>query len=148
MAALDANSQIVRGSATRFLRSVGGVAAVAAGLLALCLGLFARTSIEKKIAGVIAFIVVACALVICGSIAAAATVARVEDGTLQFCFCGLKTRSIPLDASAAFEMRTIGRLRVLVISRGRLTYVPNGALDTEELVRLLRASGVAERKSA
>jgi hypothetical protein len=41
----------------------------------------------------------------------------------------------------------MGRLKVLCIQSSGSTYVPNGALDISDVVDLLRANGVAERKA-
>ncbi len=120
--------------------------AIAAGFLALALWLFARGTLVTKVAVVFVYVVFGVILVTFAGFAAAATVARVTDGRLNFFFCGLRTRSIPLDGATTFELQTIGRLRVLCIRSGRSSYVPNGALDVPELVDLLWANGVVERK--
>ena len=73
--------------------------------------------------------------------------AEIRDGRLNFYFCGIRMRSIPLDYSTHFELREMGRLKVLRIQSKGSTYVPNGALDKSEVVEPLRANGVAERQA-
>src|SRR5437868_6196929 len=95
----------------------------------------------------VAYVAFAAALTISACIAAVLTHARIHDGTLTFHFCGISTQSIALDAETTFEVREIGRMRTLRITRGASNYLPNGALNTQELIDLLRANGVAERKA-
>jgi hypothetical protein len=125
-----------------------GVLAVAAGVfLGLALWLIVKDTTEKKIAVELAFlIVVALPGIVFMPVAAACMVAKVQDGRLEFFFCGIRRRSFSLDGDTTFELPKIGgRLEVLTIRRGRSTYVPSGLFDKESLVDLLRANGVAER---
>ena len=140
--------QVVRGSALRALRKVGGGAAVAAVVLALALWFFVNASAATKVTVWIALIAFAMIVTLCASIASASAAAQVQNGRLNFSFCGIRTRSIPLNAITTFELRTRGRLRLLIITSGTSTYVPNGALDRDELIALLSANGVAERNAA
>ena len=79
------------------------------------------------------------------SILAKFTVARVQNGMLNCFFCGVRTRTIPLDSTTTFQIRQYGRLPVLVITAlGKRGYVPNGALDRPALLELLRHNGASE----
>src|ERR1044072_7799198 len=129
------------------MRVLGGTAVVISVLLGLALWLVVKDTAEKKIAVEVAFVVVMVVLISGASIAAASTVAKVQDGKLDFRFCGVRTRSFVLDGDTTFDLHKIGRLEVLRIQRGRKWYVPNGALDREALIVLLRECGVAERKA-
>ena len=96
------------------------------------------------IAVAIAFVVVVAIIVGFATIAASLTVAQVDDGRLNFSFCGVRKRSFALDAGTTFELRSTGRLNVLIIRSGRSRYVPSGALDTGELIDLLRQNRVRD----
>lgn len=102
---------------------------------------------ERKVGLEVAFVMFAVALVACMSVVAAFTFAKVQDGRLDFFFCGVRTRSFALDGATTFELRRIGRMETLLVRRGSLQYVPNGALDKRAIVNLLRANGVAERQA-
>jgi len=138
----DAGSdQIVRGSVARAVRKVGGAMVVLAVLLALWL--VVKETAAKKLAVFFAFIAVAILLLAYLAIAAATAIAEIKQGRLSFYAFGRRIHSFPLD-STTFEIHPVGRLRVLVISSDHASYVPEGTLDQEELVQLLRANGVAE----
>jgi hypothetical protein len=125
----------------------GGVAAITTGLITLSFWLFAKNPPAIKIAVNLAFIAIAGIFTLCASVASSSAIAEVRHGRLNFYFCGMRTRSIPLDALTMFELRTIGRLRVLSIRSGGSSYVPNGALNIDDVIDLLRANGVTERKA-
>lgn len=148
------------------MRVLGGMAVVASVLLGLALWLVAKDSTDQKIAVEIAFLFVAGIIVLGATVVASCTVAKVQDGSLNFFFCGMRTRSFALDGATVFDMHRIGRLEILRIwrlntlpvgapdretfaafVRQPIKYVPNGALDKNELVDLLRANGVAERQA-
>jgi uncharacterized membrane protein YbhN (UPF0104 family) len=146
--ALDTEAiQVVRGSAVRTLRTVGGGFALGNLLLLSGLWLFAKNSSATKIAVSAAMIGFAGVVLLCACLGSSFTIAEVRDRRLNFYFCGIRTRSIPLDASTVFELRTIGRLKVLSIRSSGSSYVPNGALNIQDVLSLLRANGVAERKA-
>ncbi len=127
------------------MRMLGGMAVVVSLLLGLALWLIVKDSTEKKIAVEVAFLLLMAVLIPGVSVAAACTVAKVEDGRLDFFFCGIRTRTFALDGGTTFDLHKIGRMEVLRIQRGNRTYVPNGALDEDPIVDLLRTNGVAER---
>jgi intracellular sulfur oxidation DsrE/DsrF family protein len=139
--------QIVRGNAARTVRVVGSIALVGSALLALPLWLIVKDTAETKIAVEVAYVIVGIVLITAASIAAACTVAKVQDGRLDFFFCGMRMRSFALDGDTTFDLLKIGRVNMLRIRRGTKSYVPNGALDKGGLVDLLRTNGVAERKA-
>jgi len=158
--------QVVRGSAARAIRVPGSMATVLSGLLGLALWLWVKDTTEKKIAVEVAFVIVMVVLIGVVSAAAACTIARVQDGSLDFFFCGMRTRSFPLDGSTTFDLHKIGRLEILRIwqqpavptgaldkdsfadlIRGPRKYVPNGALDKDAIVDLLRTNGAVERQA-
>jgi hypothetical protein len=143
----DAN-KVVRGSAARAIRQFGSAFAIGGGLIILAMWVFAKnSSVGAKIAVSFAMIAIAGAITLFACISSTFTIAEVRNRRLNFYFCGWRTRSIPVDAPTIFELRGIGRLKVLSIQSGRLSYVPNGALDYREVAELLRANGVAERKA-
>ena len=136
--------EVLSGSASRAARTVGAVSAASVALAAMGLWVFAREPFSTKVAVTLAMLGFVTITTSAVSIAARFTVARVQNGRLKFSFCGVRTRSIPLDSTTFFHIRRIGRLRVLVITSGRTSYVPNGALDQRALVELLRLNGVVE----
>jgi hypothetical protein len=123
----------------------GSMAVVLSALLGLALWLIVKDATEKKIAVEVVFVILIAGLVSGVSAAAAFTVARVQDGRLDFFFCGVRMRSFAVDGGTTFDLHKIGRLEILRIQRGSQSYVPNGALDEAALIDLLRAHGVAER---
>jgi hypothetical protein len=148
------------------MRVLGTMGIVLGVLLGLALWLVVKDTTEKKIAVEVAVLIVMVVLIAVASAAAACTVARVKDGRLEFLFCGIRTRSFPLDGRTTFDLHKIGRLEILRIwrrpavpsggldkdsvadlIRGPLRYVPNGALDKDAIVDLLRTNGVAERQA-
>lgn len=137
--------QLVRGSAIRTLWKLGSVLAIGVALLTAALWLCVNDGSATQIAVSFLMVIVAGVILLCACVASSTTIAEVRDGRLNFYFCGIRTRSISLDASTMFELRTIGRLKVLSIQSSGLDYVPNGALDTCDVIDLLRANGVAER---
>jgi hypothetical protein len=139
--------QIVRGSAARAMRVLGGLSFGIGALLGLAMWLFVHDTTRTKIAVEIALLMVLAMIVLAAAVAAASTVARVQDGSLDFFFCGMRMRSFAVDGSTTFDLHKIGRLEVLRIQRGPESYVPNGALDKDALVDLLRTNGVAERQA-
>jgi hypothetical protein len=149
MAPLDTETiQVVRGSAARALRMVGGANAIGIPVVMIPLWVFVNGSSATKMAVSLAIVVFMGVVTLCACVAAATTIAAVRGRRLNFYFCGVRTRSVPLDASTAFELRTIGgRLEVLVIRSGGSSYVPNGALNSGDVAKLLRANGVAELKA-
>ena len=116
-------------------------------LLALGLWIFVKDTTLTKVAVGIAFFIVATAIFVCSVAAAAFSVAEVHDGRLTFFFLGLRTRSFSLDDGTTYEVKNIGRTQILIICRGKSTYVPNGTFDKQPLIDLLRANGVSERKT-
>jgi hypothetical protein len=111
------------------------------------LWLIAKSSFATKIAVSISVLVFAGVVLLCACVASSFAIAEVRNCRLNFYFCGVRTRSIPLNGSTLFELRKMGRLRVLRIHSSGSTYVPNGALDISDVVELLRTNGVAERKA-
>src|SRR4051794_37285344 len=97
------------------MRTLGVAGVIASILLGLALWLVVRDTTEEKLAVELASIVFLVVLVALGSIVAAATVAKVEDGRLDFFFCGVRTRSFALDGGTTFDLHKIGRLEVLRI---------------------------------
>ena len=89
-----------------------------------------------QIAVEIAFLFVAGVIVLGASVAASCTVAKVQDGNLNFFFCGMRTRSFALDGSTVFDVHKIGRLEILRI--WRLNTLPVGASDRETFAALIR----------
>jgi len=136
---------VLAGSASRASRTVGGVSAIGVAVLAIGLWAFVREQVAIKVAVTLAMFGLALITTSVASIAARFTIARVQNGMLYFSFCGVRTRTIPLDSTTTFQVRRIGRLRVLVITSGQKSYVPNGALDRSALTELLRLNGVVER---
>jgi len=139
--------QTVRGSARRTRRTLGGAYAIGMPLIILGLWLFAKDSFERKLAGTIAIVLVAGVILLGACVTACFTVAEVRDRRLNFYCCGIRTRSILLTDATCYELSRIGRLSILCIRFDGLRYVPNGALNQSEVVELLRAHGVAERRS-
>jgi hypothetical protein len=137
----------VRGNAVRTLRTLGGVFAIVISLPIIGLWLFAKNAPATKIVVSILMLVLAGIVLLCACVASSFTIVEVRNGSLNFYFCGIRTRSFPLDASTTFELRTIRRFKLLSIESSGSSYVPNGCLDTHEVVDLLRANGVAERKA-
>jgi hypothetical protein len=129
------------------MRVLGGMAVVVSVLLGLALWLVVKETTEKKIAVELAFVFLMIVLVAVVSVATACTVAKVEDGRLDFFFCGIRTRTFALDGGTTFDLHKIGRMEVLRIQRGHRTYVPNGALDKHAIVDLLRTNDVAKREA-
>lgn len=140
------SQKILRGDAPRAIRSMGGVTIFLACMMALAFWLFVKDSRAIRIAVWLVFVGLGCLATICMAIISRYTMAEIHDGKINFYFCGLRTRSIPLDADTTLELRKVGRLKMLVINRGPSSYVPNGALDRQKLVDLLRAHGIAEAK--
>jgi hypothetical protein len=139
---------VVRGSATRALRQGGSVVGIGIGLIMLLMWLFAKnSSFGTKIVVSLAMIAFACVATLLLCVASSFTIAEVRNQTLNFYFFGMRTRSIPLEGSTSFELRKMGRMKVLCIQSRGSTYVPNGALDQLNVVELLRANGVAELKA-
>jgi len=138
--------QIVRGSAARALRAVGGSLAIFTILIWVPAWFIIKDPTRIKILALLTWSACAGVFAAFMTLAAALTVAQVRGGTLSFFFCGLPMRSFPLDADTTFELRKIRRLRVLVIHRGRSRYFPNRALNRRELIGLLRANGVARQR--
>jgi hypothetical protein len=130
------------------LRQLGGVFSIGATLIISAMWIFAKNStIGTKVAVTFAMITVACLVALSASIASSFTVAEVRNGRLNFYFCGMRTRSISVDAPTTFELSKYGRLEVLRIRSGGSSYVPNGCLDYRDVADLLRANGVAERNA-
>ena len=129
---------------------MGSVIGIATGVIMSLMWLFAnRSSVETKIVVSIAMITLAVVTTLLVCIASSFTIAEVRHARLNFYFCGIRTQSIPLDGPTTFvELRKIGRLEVLSIHTNGSTYVPNGALQTCEMLNLLRANRVAEQKAA
>jgi hypothetical protein len=140
--------EVLTGSASRAARTVGAVSAGSVALAAIGLWTFARDPIPIKVNVTLVLFGFAGVATCAVSIAAAFTVARVQNGSLTFSFCGVRTRSIPLDAATTFQIRRIGRLHLLVITSGQKHYVPNGAFDKRALMEFLRLNGVVERPRA
>jgi hypothetical protein len=111
------------------------------------LWLFAKSSFAAKVLASVALLVLAGIGVLCMCVLSAFAIAEVQSGRINFYFFGIRTRSIPLDDSTFFELRKMGRLKVLSIQSNGSTYVPNGALGRSDVVDLLRANGVAERNA-
>lgn len=128
------------------MREVGTVVLVGFALFSLAGWSFAKRTLVDKIAHVIAFFIICIALLACATVAAVFSVARVQNGKLEFSFCGLRTRSFLIDQDTTFEISKRGRLKFLKIRRGKLCYVPSGALDTQEMIDLLREIGIAEHQ--
>lgn len=138
--------QVLTGNAWRAARTMGGVSAVGMIVIAIAMWTFAREPFAIKVDVVVMLFCLAGIGTAVVSLLASLTVARVHNGRLNFSFCGVRTRSIPLDSTTTFQMRLVGRrMRVLVITSGGRSYVPNGALDRDALMELLRMNGVAER---
>jgi len=148
------------------MRVFGSTTVILSVLLGLALWLIVKDTTETKIVVEIAFVVLAVIAIAVVSVAVACTVAQVEEGRLDFYFCGVKTQSFALDGNTVFDLHKIGRLEILriwrltVLPTGALDkekfaafireptrYVPSGALDRLALVDLLRANGVAERQA-
>lgn len=126
------------------MRVLGSMAIAVSSLLALALWLFTSDTTAAKVAVEIRFLILMVVLVSSMAVVSACTVARVRDGKLNFYFCGIRTRSFVLDSETTFELKKIGRMAALTIRRGRSCYYPNGSLNKEALVNLLRTNGVAE----
>src|SRR4051794_12644711 len=124
--------ETVRDSAARAVRRIGGGTALAAGLLALALWRLVNASPRSKIAVGLAYVAFAFAITAFAGVAAASATAQVRSGRLVFWFFFLPTRSVPLDPTTTFELRKIGRGRVLCIYSGPSSFVPNGSLDQDE----------------
>jgi hypothetical protein len=139
--------QVVRGSAVRTLRTLGGGLAIVISLPILGLWLIAKSSSTTKIVVSVLILVFAGIVLLCACVASSFAIAEIRNRRLNFYFCGVRTRSILLNDSTIFELRKMGRLKVLCIQSSGSTYVPNGALDISDVVDLLRANGVAERKA-
>lgn len=111
------------------------------------LWLFAKNPFPTKVVVSIAMLVLAGIGVLFMCVLSALAIAQVQNGRINFYLCGIRTRSIPLGDSTSFELHKIGRLKVPRIQSNGSTYVPNGLLGRAEVVDLLRANGVAERKA-
>jgi len=147
-AALDNEAnQVVRGSAIRTLRTLGGALAIGIWLPISGLWYFAKASTGIKIAVSVSILVFAGIVLLCACVASSFAIAEIRNRRLNFYFCGIRTRSFSLDDSTFFELRQMGRLKILCIQSNGSRYVPNGALGIASVVGLLRANGVAERKA-
>jgi hypothetical protein len=135
---------VLAGSASRAFRAVGGVSATGMAVVATALWAFCREPLATKVVVTLVLFGFAVVTTSTVSIAARFTIARVQNGFLYFSFCGVRTRAVPLDSTTTFQVRQIGRLRVLVITSGQKSYVPNGTLDRRALMELLRQNGVVE----
>lgn len=138
------SQEIFRGDARRAIRVMGGLTIFLACILALAFWLFVKNSRATRIAVWLACVGLGGLATLSVAIISKYTMAEIHDGKINFYFCGLRTRSIPLDADTTLELRKVGRLKILVITRGSSSYVPNGALDRQKLFNLLRAHGIAE----
>jgi len=137
--------QVLTGSAWRAFRAMAGASVIGVSLLTTPLWIFVHAPIASKVGVTLLLFAIALVGAIVVSILAKFTVARVQNGMLNFSFCGLRTRTIPLDSTTTFQIRQYGRLPVLVITApGQRGYVPNGALDRPALLELLRHNGASE----
>ena len=97
---------------------------------------------DLKLAAVLFLATLAVVATAAAAVAAAVTTARVDGANLRFAFGGIPVRTIPLAAVRGYQ-RLFGRGSVRIIY-GSSWYCPNGLLDHDRLVDLLRAHGVAE----
>ena len=139
-------SQVVRGRPLRILLGVGGVLGVAMTLF--CVWIWSTDEPRAlKLAAVLLLVTLAVLATAGLTLAAALTSARVDGESLRFTFCGVTVRRIRLDAISGYE-RPFGRGSPIRIIYGTSSYCPNGLLETDEVVDLLRSHGVAEQNSA
>ena len=134
---------VLRGDTPRAIRSMGGLTLFLACFLALAFWLVVKGSRATKIAVGLACVGLGGLATVCVAIIAKYTMAEIHDGKINFFFCGLKTRSIPLDAGTAFHPKKVGRTGFLVITCGGRDYVPNGAFDHKRLFDFVRDHGAA-----
>lgn len=139
--------EILRGDIPRTVGSLVGIIALFACLAALAVWVSAGETRGTKVAAWLACVGFGALASLCMVIISRYSMAEIHDGKINFYFCGLRTRSIPLDADTTFELqKVVGRLEVLVISRGASRYVPNEWLNRQKLMSLLRTHGIAEAK--
>jgi hypothetical protein len=124
---------------------MAGVVAIGEALILPLMWLFVTEPVARKFAATFEILMIGVLATLGTALAASSAKAYVRDGTLRFRFCGIETRSILLGPATTFELRTLGRLRMLIIHNERGSYVPNGALDIDEIANLLRANGIIER---
>lgn len=137
--------QIVTGNASRAFWTMVGTYAIIMPLIAALAWIFVHAPIASKVGLTLLLFAIALVAAAVVSILAKFTAARVQNGVLNFSFCGVRTRTIPLDSTTTFQMRQYGRLRVLVITESdQRDYVPNSALDRPALLELLRHNGASE----
>jgi len=137
--------QIVTGNASRAFWTMAGASVIGVSLLVTPFWIFVRAPSASKVGLTLLLFAIALFGATVVSILAKFTVARVQNGMLNFSFCGVRTRTIPLDSTTTFQIRQYGRLPVLVITAsGKRGYVPNGALDRRAILELLRHNGASE----
>jgi len=137
---------MLRGDARRAIRSMGGLTILLACMMALNFWLFVKDSRATRIAVWLACVGLGGLATLSVAIVSKYTVAEIHDGKINFYFCGLRTRSIPLDAGATFQLKKVGRTGFLVITRGGRDYVPNGAFDHKRLFDFVRDHAAASQE--
>ena len=134
---------VVRGRPPRTLLTFGGVVGVVMALMAVWVW-FGEGPRGRRLAGVLLIGTLTVVATLAMTLLAAVSSARVEGGVLRFRCGGVPLRAIPLAAVTGFE-RLAGRGSAVRILYGSSWYCPNGTLDPDEVVELLRAHSVAER---
>jgi len=142
------SKNILRGDTPRAIRLMGGLTLFLACFLALAFWLFVKSSRTTRIAVWLACVGLGGLATLSVAIISKYTMAEIHDGKINFYFCGFRTRSFPLDAGTAFQLKKVGRTGFLVITRAGRDYVPNGAFDHKRLFDFVRDHGAAslERK--
>jgi hypothetical protein len=139
-------SQIVRGRPLRVLLGVGGV--LGAAMTIFCVWIWSTDEPRTlKLAAVLLLITFAVLATAALTLAAALTSARVDGDCLRFTICGVTARRIQLDAISGYE-RPFGPGSPVRIIYGTSWYCPNGLLEADDVVDLLRSHGVAEQNAA
>ncbi len=128
------------------MRTLGVVYAIFIALGIAAMWIFVTDSLNTKIIASLSMFVVAAVILLCTCVTSYFAVVEIRDRKLSFYFCGIRTRSIPLNPLVMFDFLRTGRIESLVIVSGRSRYVPNSALDRGQVVELLCAHGVMERK--
>jgi hypothetical protein len=134
--------QVVRGRPLRTLLILGSVLGVGLSLVAVWIWSGDEPA-SRKLAAVLLLATLGIMLTLALAIAAALTTARVDGGILRFAFCGIAVRTIPLNTIRGYE-RLFGRGSSVRILYGSTWYCPNGLLDSDQMVDLLRSHGVPE----